>query len=507
MLFKKLLQSDGKEVSRTEKTLALTIASTVNTLLSLLLSMAAARVLSKTEIAVNSQTFLAYSTFSPFLTLGINSGIYYYLAQNERRKRAAVNECMMLVSASSLLFALFICFGGNNVLAAAFKNPGISQTLYYMIPYTLLITPASILSYVFVYENRLRFNAVFSTIQTFTILVVVLLFMLWFRTGQSMVVSRVLVSCAFALVTVYLAYSILPKGGERPDWKNMRRLLALSLPLGISSVMGTLDRNLDQWIVSTILTPEIYAVYTQGARELPLIGTITGSINTVLVVDLTKAVQEKNYQEAARLFRRVAEKTSLLLMPIMVFCFAAAKPIISFLYTDAYLDAVPVFQIYLLYMPIRVVYYGPFLIALGKSRFVMWKTAGGLFVNAAFSVFFVYLFHAEGAALATILSVYCFNVPLNLYMISKETGIKWTQLLPFREALLCIVYAIPGTLLAAFSAAILPSGISPLFKLIVEFLLFCTVTVPVYARRFRIDVRNIARKVWNRAKQYLGGAH
>lgn len=44
MLFKKLLQSDGKEVSRTEKTLA----------------------------------------------LGINSGICYYLTQNEHRKRVRV---------------------------------------------------------------------------------------------------------------------------------------------------------------------------------------------------------------------------------------------------------------------------------------------------------------------------------------------------------------------------------------------------------------------------------
>ena len=505
MILKKLLQSNENDVSRAEKTVALTIASMVNTLLSMLLSMVAVRLLTKTEIAVNSQTFLAYSTFAPFLTLGINSGIYYYLSQNEHRKRAAVNECMMLVSASSLLFALFICFGGNNMLATMFKNPGIAQTLYYMVPYTLLVTPASILSYVFIYENRLRFNAVYSTVQTFATLVVVMLAMLWFHTGQSMVISRVLISCVFALVTAYLAYSILPTGTGRPKWNTMRQLLTISLPLGISSIMGSMFTDLDKWIISAMLTPEIYAVYTQGARELPLISTITGSINTVLIVDLTKSVQERNYQEAVQLFRRVAEKTSMLLMPIMVFCFAAAKPIISFLYTGAYLAAAPIFQIYLLYMPIRVVYYDPFLIALGKSRFVMWKTAVGLFVNAVFSIIFVYTFHAEGAALATILSVYCFNVPLNLYVISKETGIVWTKLLPFREVFECAVYSIPGALLAVFAAKILPSGMTSIVVLIVEFLLFCVVTVPVFAWRFRIDVRKIARNTWSRVKQYLGG--
>ena len=136
MLFKKLLQPDDT-TTRTGKTLALTLASTVNTALSMLSGMAAARLLTKTEIAVNSQTFLAYDTFAPFLALGITSGIYYYLSQNEDRKRSVLKEAILLTLTASVLACLFLCLGGNQLLAERFHNEAISKTLLFLIPYAL----------------------------------------------------------------------------------------------------------------------------------------------------------------------------------------------------------------------------------------------------------------------------------------------------------------------------------------------------------------------------------
>lgn len=503
MILKKLLQSNENDISRTEKTVALTIASMVSTLLSMLLSMMAARLLTKTEIAINSQTFLAYSTFSPFLTWGINSSIYYYLSKNEHRKRAAVNECLTPVLGASILFSIFILLGGNQLLSQWFKNPAIAETLYFIVPYILLVTPASILTYVFVYENRLRFNAVFTTVQTIATLIVVMAVMFYFRTGQSMVISRSIVGSLFAVITFYLAYMILPKEEGRISWDNIKKLLAISLPLGISCVMGTLDRNLDQWIVSMMLTPEVYAVYTQGARELPLISTITGAISTVIIVDLTKSVQKKDYESAKELFRKAAEKTALFLMPAMVFFFVAAKPLIIFLYTEEFIEAVPIFQIYLLYMPIRIVYYTPFLVALGKSKFIMWEGVFALFVNAALSIICVHFFSAKGAALATILSLYLVNVPLNIYMISKGTQIPWRQLLPFKHIFLCIIYAIPGAICSLLLGQIMEDHFSSFVILISEFFMFVVVTFPILSWRFDISGRNIATKVFNRIRSYF----
>lgn len=492
MLFKKLLQPDDT-TTRTGKTLALTLASTVNTALSMLSGMAAARLLTKTEIAVNSQTFLAYDTFAPFLALGITSGIYYYLSQNEDRKRSVLKEAILLTLTASVLACLFLCLGGNQLLAERFHNEAISKTLLFLIPYALLTVPASVMACVFVAENRLRFNALYSTFQVFLQLIVILLTIFIFRSGTAMVAAKSLMGCVFALITIALAFSILPKGSGNAQWSSAKALLTVSLPLGISAVVGTLDRHLDQWIISTMLTPEAFAVYTRGAQELPLIGTITGSISTVMIVDLTKAVKEKDYTTAVRLFRRVSEKSSLILMPAMVFFMAAARPLISFLFTEAYYDAIPIFQLYLLYLPIRVTLYSPLLIALGHSRFILYKTLAELVLNSALSILLVTLLGAEGAALGTILLLYVFNVPLNLHIISKDTGVSWKQLLPFRSMLLYILCSIPGAAVFRIVEFLLP--LPPFWTLVVDFFLFCAVSIPIFIYVFHLSPRALLHRV------------
>lgn len=505
MLIKKLLQSDGTSASRTEKVLALTIAGTVNTALSLISGMAASRLLTKTEVAINSQTFLAYDTFAPFLTLGITSSIYYYLSQNEERKRGVLKEAVLLTLAASTLACLFLLLGGNQFLAEHFHNEAISKTLLFLIPYALLTVPASVMACVFVAENRLRFNAFFSTFQVSVQLVVVLLTIFFFRTGTATVAAKSLTGCVFAIITIALAFSILPKGGGQCQWNSTKALLALSLPLGLSTIVGSLDRHLDQWIISTMLTPEAFAVYTRGAQELPLIGTITGSINTVMIVDLTKAVKEKEYSTAVSLFRRISEKSSLLLMPIMVFFMAAAKPLISFLYTDAYLDTVSVFQIYLLYLPIRLTVYSPFLIALGHSRFILYKTTAELLLNVGVSVLLVTLLGAEGAALGTILLLYVFNVPLNLHIISKDTGVSWKKLLPFRSILLYILWSLPGA--AAFRIVEILLPLPSFWTLVLDFVIFCGVSGPIFIYALHLSPRALFRQCYGIIRSLFSNGH
>lgn len=488
---------DGSNVSRTQKTLALSLASMVNTVLQLLLSMLSVRLMSKGEIAINSQTMLAYHAVAPILLLGLSNGLYYHLSKQEHRRRAVLRESLLIITITSLMFAGFLLLGGNMVLARQFHNEALCYTLYWMIPYALALSANSVVSCIFVFENRLRFNAIYSVGQTMITLLVVGAVVFLARNGTAMVIAYSVCGSLFALCSTVLVFRyVLPKSeaqGSRMRWSSVKALLAVSIPLGISSMVGTLSTNLDKLIISAMLTPTIYAVYTQGARELPLIGTITGAINTVMIVDLTKAAKNRDYEAAVALFHKTAERTSMLLMPIMVFCFAAAPDLIAFLYTDAYLDAVPVFQIYLLYMPIRVVLYGPLLIALGKSRFILWKTMIGLIVNAGLSYFLVLFLGAAGAALATIVSVYLVNVPLNLWAISKETGIVWHRLIPFSQIGIFILYSIPGGACCLLIQHLMPSMPS-LMMLAVESVVFGIVLLPIYRYHFHLSWHKMMEK-------------
>lgn len=495
LIVKRLLRErDDVHTTRTRRATALMIASAVNTLLSLLLSMIAARILTKTELAINSQTFLVYTTFAPFLTLGIPSGIYYHLAHNEHRKRAVVNESILLTLCTSLLFSLFILCGGNEVLANAFHNSQIEELLYWLIPYSLFMVPMNVISCVFVFEYRIRFNSAFSAVQTFVILAVVTVSVLIFRTGESMIVSRVIVSIAFVVVAGIILNYILPKEkSTKPDLSSIKTLLSIAIPLGLAGMLSTLECSLDKWIVSVMLSPETYVVFTQGARELPLINTITGAISTVVLVDITKYAKDGDFPAAVALFRKIAEKTSLILLPAMMFLFVTASPVIRLLYTDAYAEAIPVFQIYLLFVPIRTVVFGPLLIALGKSKYILVRSIISLCLDALLSILGVYVLGAAGAALATIFVIYLFNVPSNLYVISKATGIKWTKLLPFRRIGLCILLSIPGAAVCIAARVLFTASLAPLYALIIEAALFATSTGVLLTWRFHLPVKSYCR--------------
>lgn len=486
----KFLASQEQNSSKTERAFVLAIANTVNLVLNVLLLMAATRYLSKIEVSVASQTFLVYTSAYIFLTLGIQSGIYYYLSNNEYRKRTVAKECILCCIATSFVFSAFIIMGGDNILVNLFGNAELINSIYWLIPYSFFMTISTILSCFFVYENRIKFSAVYSLIQSIVILLISIIAVLIFSTGTSLVIARVMVTCAFSILTIVFIFSILPYDNSRLSFVGIKSLIKACIPLGIASVFGTLSHDLDKWIIGIMLSTSEYAVYVQGARELPFITPITASILAVMITDLTNAANSKEYEKAVNIFRTIASKSAFFLMPIMIFSFFCARIIITILYTKEYIDASSIFQIYLLYLPIRIVYYDPLLIALGKSKFVMYKMILTLILNALLSYAFVLFFGAKGAAIATILSVYLFSVPLNLYVISKTTNVKWTKLLPFKTVIQYILYSVPGGLACYLFENVFSQRLNVYYLLAFEAVLFFSCTGAVFVKLGLIDIRS-----------------
>ena len=72
------------------------------------------------------------------------------------------------------------------------------------------------------------------------------------------------------------------------------------------------------------------------------------------------------------------------------------------------------------------------LVALGASRFIMWRSFGGLALNALLSVPAVLYFGANGAAVVTTIVLYGFTVALNAKTIQKKTGLHIAAFIPLK---------------------------------------------------------------------------
>ena len=101
--------------------------------------------------------------------------------------------------------------------------------------------------------------------------------------------------------------------------------MRFSVPLGLASMVGLMSRSVDKVIVSSMCSPEEFAVYVNGAVDIPLIGILTGSINVVLLPEIVQLYSEGKAEAALSLWRRAAVKCSRILLPSTCFLFAMRR--------------------------------------------------------------------------------------------------------------------------------------------------------------------------------------
>ena len=492
--------------SRTSKVLALSFGRVLTTLVALASGMVMARVLSQTDLATYRQTMLAYDVAIPLLSLGVDSGLYYFLPTEKSRARGLVVDGLLLMVGMGLLYAVFIALGGNHLLARRFSNPAIVSTLAFLVPLPIIMLPAKLLSSVMVVQNQVQKLTVYNVLTSLLLATSVIAACWAWKSPDSMVLARVGASVVSGAVAIWLIFQAVPADSWRPSFASMQKMVAYSIPLVGASALGSIHLQLDKLIVSSMCRPEQFAVYSNGAIEIPLIGIVTASISTIILPDMRKMIAAGNRTAAIGLFRQAASKSAAIIFPVMAFLMVSAESFIVTLFSSKYSGSVLPFQIYLLLLPVRIVNYGAILMALGKTRTILNRSFAGLVANLFLSILLVRWIGFIGAIISTVLCIYFVNCAWNFAAISDAVGCRWWQVLPFGElaqmAWPSAVAAIPVWALRAFLA-----GYPPFGQLLVNGVVFTAALVGV-ATIFRVapflaEARQAGKMLQSRLR--LGG--
>ena len=430
------------EVSRTSKVLALSLGKTLTTLASIVFGMIAARVLSKHDYATMRQTMLAYSFIAPLLMLGLPDALYYYLPRTQERKRGVIIDNLFLILILAILFSVFLAAGGYKLLAHRFNNPDLATTLKWMIPYPLYVMPAGILGAVLLTQNKTYLLAKYNVLSAVLLAALTISGVLITKSYSGPLFAQIYFPVLLLPVVLWLVFKNVPGSFSWPDRKSMTNMLKYAVPLGLAGMISTVMLETNKIIVSAMCTPEEFANYVNGVIEIPLIGIITGSISAVILVDMTSYVQKGNMTMALDLFKKAAVKSAVILFPVMIFLLVSGKSFIVTLYSEKYLESVAPFYIYLFVLPVRIVIYGSALMALGQTRVILYRSILDLTINVILSILLVHLMGYLGAAVATILTLYIWTVPFNLYKIARGFNVSMFRTLPldklFRIIIICL---------------------------------------------------------------------
>ncbi|TFV97407.1 hypothetical protein E4S40_01765 [Algoriphagus kandeliae] len=428
--------------SRTFKVLALSFGQTLVSISSILSTMVAARVLTKLDYATFKQTFLAYNFAAPILLLGLPNAVYYFLPKEVKNKRGVLVDNLVLILISASLFSLFLFLGGDSLLARRFNNPDLEETLSWMKFYPIYVMPASVISAVLLTQNKtnllVAYNVITSILLTFSVMGAV-----YITKGYELPLKiQIFLPLTFLPIGLYFCFNHTPGWFRLPDFIQMKAMVAYAVPLGLASILSMIMLETNKIIVSWMGTPEEFATYVNGAIEIPLIGIITGSIASVILVDMTKSVQEGKLEDALKLFHTAAIRSASILFPVTIFLLIAAKPFIITLFSEKYIESIVPFYIFTSLLPIRIVVYGSALMALGYSKVILIRSFFDLLINSLLSILFVSLIGFLGAAIATFITIYLWTVPFNLYKISKGFNVSIKKTLPFHDLRKIFVFSL-----------------------------------------------------------------
>jgi O-antigen/teichoic acid export membrane protein len=422
----------------------------------LLIAMALSRLLSIEDYATFRQTLLTYQFAAPLLGLGLPAAILYFLPKSPENGRATVAEALLLNAFSGLLFAAFFLFGGSALLADVFNNPALESSLRWFACFPLLFLPTQLVSPVLVAQQRAPVLAGFSLgvalIRSFAVILPVL----WLASSPTMAVWGLLAGAGIVLIpALFFLFRWTPGRLRIVQMRHMRHMLAYSVPLSVGAVVGTLNKNIDKVFVSALEEPEVFAVFVNGAMEIPFIAIITGSAASVMIPDLTRYYQEGRFAEAIDLFKRSAVKCGTILIPIGGFLFLLAPELMVALYGPDYAGAALYFRLYLLLLPFRAVLYGALFQAAGRTDLVLIRALISLVLNGVVTLSLVILFGPVGAVLGTLAVTAFFAVPYCLVTCRKLYEVSVVDILPYalllKMLLLCCAAYFFAILLVSLS--------------------------------------------------------
>jgi O-antigen/teichoic acid export membrane protein len=326
-------------------------------------------------------------------------------------------------------------------VSKGFHNPELNGLIKIYIWFFFFLTPIQFINQLLVVLDKTKQLAIYRNVFAGLRLVSVIIPVLLKADLTIIIVSLVFFSFIQFVYTTLIIFK--PYSSVKIKWNKsfLHTQVTYSIYLGLASIIDTITRQLDQLIVSFFFISGTFAIYANGARELPFIGLITGSIMAVLTPAFVRLYKEKKNKEILRIWHESARKIALILFPITAFLILFAKELMVILFSSKYASSAIIFQIYLLTTPMRIVTYGSMLMAINKTKLIFRGSILALIIDTALNFLFIKLFGITGPAISTVLVLY-FLAGYHLRNIKKGLNIKYSQVMPWKKIFKLILISI-----------------------------------------------------------------
>lgn len=427
-----------------------------------LLSMATTRilcsVLSETQYGTYAQTLLIVSTLSSITILGMTDAVNYFYNKHYGTKKAneyvATIFCLQLIV--SLIGFVFVSIGKDFIIQY-FSNSSLENLLVFAAILPFINNLLSMLQVLFISIGKAKLIA-------FRNLIVSILNLCCFSLGcyitNNVFILFVITLALNTLQTFYLIM-VLMKNGLIIKFQDIRisffcEIFKYCIPMEMFILTNALARDIDKYVISGYESTEVVAMYTNAAKVLPFDLLMT-SFLTVLIPIITKLLGEKNNKEASTLYSDFLMFSCITTMIMAVGVIPIAEEVVQFLYSIKYINAAPIFRVYIMVDIIRFMSLSLVLSAAGKTKLLMKISIGSLIANLVLNIMLYKAIGIIGPSIATLIIMFISGF-LTMHFSADTMNAKLREILNVRElsvhlikiVALCVIEGLLKIILSRF---------------------------------------------------------
>ena len=386
-------------------------------LVTILLGLAVTRLLSQYlsvyDYGTYSQILLIVSTAASVTILGMMDGVnYFYCSEKDPAKRESYVSTIFTLQSIVGIVAGCVIMLLCAPLGRYFDNPGIRPLMIFAAALPLMQNLLGMFQILIVSVGKARMLAFRNLIVSLMRLAAVFVVILAVRNVAVILsVTLVLDVAQIVFFAVILRRSGCPVRFRATDMRLFRRILLYCAPMAVFTVINTLNRDLDKYLISALTDTETLAIYANASKILPF-DIIMTSFCTVLLPEITRLVSSGEKKRAASLYRYFLEISYISTSILCCAAIAASPQLMELLYSEKYLAGLSVFCIYILVDLLRFTNITLILSAAGKTATLMIIGAGVLGLNAVLNVILYNLVGLIGPAVATLVTTAVMGVTL-----------------------------------------------------------------------------------------------
>lgn len=389
------------------------------------------RYFDKGDYGTYKQVMYVYSTLLTVFSFGLPRAYSYFIPRvSMGESKDVVKKITGIFIILGLIFSAILFFGAH-IIAVILKNTDLELALKYFSPTPLFLLPVMGLDSIMAAYKKTQFIAVYSvTTKVLTIFLIILPVILFNGSYIHAIIGFDIASLISFLLALYLRNLPTKDIPLEKTSVTIKEIFLFALPLMTASIWIMIFNSANQFFISRYYGNEIFAEFSNGFIEFPIVPMVVSSVATVLL-PLFSGMVLQNKEKIKTVWTNALTKSIKIIYPMSMFCIFFANVIMSCFFGKQYENSGIYFVIKNFDGFFTVIPFYPIILALGKT-----KQYSNVHLVMAIAIipleYLVVLLGLPAYVIGIVFILCCFiKVVLQYLIVAKSTNMKAIDLIPF----------------------------------------------------------------------------